>query len=463
MIAETTTRSHEEPPAPVSAAIWSPPYCRLTAGLFLLATGVAFEALAVTTILPVTVREIGGFDLYGWAFSTFMLANLIGITLAGNEADRRGPIRPLVVGITSFVLGLLLAASAPSMPLLIAGRVVQGFGAGFLFALVFFTIARAYTELLRPRMLALASSAFVLPAMIGPALAGLIAEHLGWRWVFFGLTPLLPLAAALAWPEMRRLAPASVMPAQRSQGITAGVLALGMGLALAGFDASSPVIVRLLVCVGLLLALPALHWLLPVGTLWAARGLPAAVAITGLLHLAFYGVDAFVPLALTTIRGQSPVIAGLAVTTGSLCWTLGVWLQARQPAQRRRMIVCGGLCLLAVGVIGLAGAVLLPIPVLFAILAWGIAGLGMGLADSANTLAGLEAAPAGAEGTSTASLQLANVLGIALGTGIGGGIIARTHAETDTFTPGIVTQQLVMVGIIGLAVCIAALRFPGRN
>lgn len=463
MIAETITRSQEESLAPLSAGIWSPPYRRLTAGLFLLATGVAFETLAVTTTLPVTVKEIGGFSLYGWAFSAFMLANLIGITLAGNEADQRGPIRPLVVGISSFALGLFLVGSAPSMLIVIAGRAVQGFGAGFLFALVFFTIVRAYPESIRPRMLALVSSAFVIPALIGPALAGLLAEHLGWRWVFFGLTPVMPLVATLAWPEMRRIAPVSIAPAQRSRGITAGALALGMGLALAGFNASSPLIVCLLLCAGLLLGLPALHCLLPVGTLWAARGLPAAVAITGLLHMAFYGVDAFVPLALTAIRGQSPLIAGIAVTSGSLCWTLGVWLQVRRTAQRRRMIVCSGLCLLALGIIGLAGVLLFPIPVLFGVLVWGIAGLGAGLADAANTLAGLGAAPAGAEGTSTASLQLANVLGIALGTGIGGGIIARARVGTSTFIPGIVTQQLVMIGIIVVAVCAAALRLPRRK
>src|SRR3954451_20316345 len=113
-----------------NASIWRGPYRLLTIGLVLTVASSAFEALAVAATLPATVKELGGIALYGWAFSAFMLTNLIGITIAGGEADRQGPARPFLIGIVLFAFGLLIAGLAPSMQVLIAGRAVQGFGAG---------------------------------------------------------------------------------------------------------------------------------------------------------------------------------------------------------------------------------------------------------------------------------------------------------------------------------------------
>src|SRR5690348_10380486 len=79
--------------------ICSGPNRGLTIGLVMTVVGVAFEALAVATTLPATTRDLGGIALYGWAFSAFMLTNLIGITIAGSEADRHGPARPYIVGV----------------------------------------------------------------------------------------------------------------------------------------------------------------------------------------------------------------------------------------------------------------------------------------------------------------------------------------------------------------------------
>jgi len=111
-------------PLPIGGA-WSGPQRRLTVGLTLMVTCTALEALAVATTMPATVRDLGGLSLYGWAFSAFMLTNLVGITLAGDEADRRGPARPLAMGIALFTIGLLIAGTAPAMLVVVAGRAVQ--------------------------------------------------------------------------------------------------------------------------------------------------------------------------------------------------------------------------------------------------------------------------------------------------------------------------------------------------
>ena len=84
---------------------WSPGQRVLTAGLLLMVTAFGFEGLAVPTILPAALDEFGGLPLYGWAFSGFWLANLVGIAVAGSLADRRGPLPPFAAGVLLFSAG----------------------------------------------------------------------------------------------------------------------------------------------------------------------------------------------------------------------------------------------------------------------------------------------------------------------------------------------------------------------
>ena len=93
--------------------IWGPKQRGLTVGLVLTVSFSAFEALAVATVLPTAVAEIGGLDLYGWVFSVFMLANLVGLVTAGRSADLHGPARAFGTGVALFVLGLVWAGLSP--------------------------------------------------------------------------------------------------------------------------------------------------------------------------------------------------------------------------------------------------------------------------------------------------------------------------------------------------------------
>jgi MFS family permease len=451
-------------------SIWGGANRSLTAGLLLTIVGVAFEALAVATVMPATARDLGGLALYGWAFSAFMLANLVGITLSGAEADRRGPARPFLVGVALFALGLTIAGLAPRMEIVILGRTVQGFGAGFISSIVYVVIGRGYTESARPRMLAMTSTAWVVPGLIGPAIAGLVADHIGWRWVFLGLVPLQLIAASMAWPGMRRLARTSDAVRDWRPVLTSLRLAIGAGLLLTGLSVAvgagdlpgRPYIVGALVVVGAALGWPALRRLLPPGTLRAAPGLPAAVAAHGLLNLAFFGVDAFVPLGLIEGRGQSATVAGLALTAATITWTSGSWIQA-YFAQRglRRPLSLAGLALIIVGVAGIIVVLAPTTPIWLAPAAWGVAGLGIGMSFSTHSLTVLEMAPRGQEGSASAALQLANVLGVALGTGVGGVIIGATSASGGP-QMGITIQSVLMIGVTVLAMA-AALRLPQRR
>ncbi len=105
--------------------LWAPQTRGLTAGLVLSITFVASEALAVVTVMPLVAQDLGGLRLYGWVFSAFMLGSVVGIVAAGREADRRGPAIPFVAGLVLFGSGLAVAGLAPSMGVLVAGRVLQ--------------------------------------------------------------------------------------------------------------------------------------------------------------------------------------------------------------------------------------------------------------------------------------------------------------------------------------------------
>jgi MFS family permease len=311
-------------------------------------------------------------------------------------------------------------------------------------------------------MVALLSSAWVVPGLIGPALAGAITDHLHWRWVFLGLVPLTVGAAALAVPALRRLTPTQATTDEPDTTPAALALALGVGAALCAPQLASRLGAALCVVGGVLVALPALRRLLPVGTLRARPGLPATIASVGLLSAAFFGAEAFLPLTLTDVRGQSTMMAGIALSAATLTWTAGAWIQARlAPRHSRRRLALAGLGVMLLGIAGL-GLVLDPrVPIAWAILTWGVTGLGIGIAYSTAALVVLESAPQGGEGAASAALQLANVLGAALGTGVGGAVLALATAAGRSPTWAIAVVDVATVVAAALAIA-AARGIPAR-
>ena len=153
----------------------------LTVGIVLGVALFAFESLAVVTIAPLLVEDLGGLTLYGWVFSGFLLTSLLGAVIGGQLADTGSLARPLLLGLAVFGLGLGVSGPASTMLVLIAGRLLQGLGGGALSTVMFTAITRAYPDHERARMMALTSSAWVVPALIGPAIAGVVAETFHWR------------------------------------------------------------------------------------------------------------------------------------------------------------------------------------------------------------------------------------------------------------------------------------------
>src|SRR5258706_13973151 len=164
-------------------SLWRPDRRALTLGLVLTITLVGFEALAISTVMPIVARELGGLELYGWVFSAFFLGSLIGITIVGGLIDERGVLFPFVVGLILFAIGLLTCGLAQSMPMVVAGRFIQGIGGGAVPPVAYVAIGRSLPERLRPAMFATLSGAWVVPGLVGPAIAGAVAETWHWRVV----------------------------------------------------------------------------------------------------------------------------------------------------------------------------------------------------------------------------------------------------------------------------------------
>lgn len=441
--------------------VWAPERRRLTIGLSLAVTVVAVEAMAVATVLPIVVRHLGDLSLYGWVFSAFMLSGLLGIVVAGALADRGPLVRPMFAALALFSAGLLVGGTAPSMPVLVAGRALQGLGAGAVPAIAYVAISRSYPEQVRPKMFAVLATAWVVPSLVGPATAAVVAVQFGWRWVFLGLIPVVGLAGTAATRAIRSIPP----PAEvRGRGVpylpVLGVIAGAAVVLAAATTGRIAAVAPGIVCGALLLAI-SLRRVTPPGTLSARRGLPATVLTRGLLTFAFYAGDAYVPYALTTVRHAPPLMAGVAYFASTLTWTASSWIQARviHRLGPRRLIRIGT-CVMLAGV-GTMAATLLPlVPSWLGVIAWAIAGGGMGLAYSPLSLATLDNAARGEAGKATSGLQVSDTLGEALGTGGAGAVVA---AAAVSLGPRIGVALAFSLGAgIGLVALFVSRRLPAR-
>ena len=450
-----------DPGACPPGGIWAPARRPLTVGLVLAVTFVAFEALAVATILPVVGRHLGDLRLYGWVFSAFLLASLIGIVLAGTLADRVPLGRPMLAGLALFAAGLVIGGTAPDMPVLVAGRAVQGLGAGVVPSVAYVAISRCYPEECRPRMFAVLSTAWVVPGLIGPAIAAVVASAFGWRWVFLGLLPLVAAAGVLVVLALRHVPPPARPGTARVPYLAVLGVVAGAGVALASLSSGVvPLVAAGGIAGGALLAV-SLRRLTPPRYLSARPGLAATILSRGLLTCCFFAGDAYVPYAIVTVRHAPTALAALALTASTLTWTAGSWVQARCIARYGpRRLVRPGECLVAVGLGVMCVALLPSVPPALGVVAWAIAGGGIGTAYAPLTVTTLDRAATGEEGRATSALQLCDVLGQALGTGVAGSIVAAAAAGLG-HRPGVALAFSFGI-VVALTAVIVGARLPAQ-
>jgi MFS family permease len=446
--------------ATIPRTIFSGPLRTTSSGILVLITFVAFEAMAVSVALPSAARDLNGLEQFGWAFTGFLAANVLGMVASGEVSDRRGPRLPLVVGVAAFLTGLLLAGTATTMPQLVAGRVVQGLGGGVLITAVYVVIGTRYPESLRPKFFAALATAWVLPSLIGPIVAGAMTEHLGWRSVFLALVPLVALGAVLMVPVLRSLTrqPADAGAVDTGRIARAGAVAVGVAALAHAGQSPSPVTVTA-GAAGLVAMVWGLRVLLPSGTFRVRRGVSAPVAVRGLFAGAFFGMESLVPLSMSQQHGYGPLAAGLPLACGGVAWATGSWWQGRDSAadeqERRVRLVRVGFALVTLCALAVAFAAHPWAPGWLIYPAWAVGGLGAGMAmTTANVLLRRYTNDAD-RGADSAALQLSDATSSALTTGVAGLLVAAAVRGALSYTTAFVSLGLAMAAVAFVGVLVA--------
>ncbi len=441
----------------------------LAIGICTTVVAIAFESIAVATAMPVAARALNGLDYYAWAFSAFVIGMLFATVVAGRLSDRIGPGKPLFVGMAIFAAGLVVAGTAEHMLQLIGGRLVQGLGSGVMNTAAFVVIAHAFDARQRPRMFTYISTAWVLPAFVGPPISAWLTETLSWHWVFFAVLPLVAFGAAVSAPSVITLIRTFTPPPDRPDKAkpaplwAAGVVALAAAaIQLAGqrLDLSSLVLFGSGLA-GLLVALPRL---MPPGFLRWRRGITAVIWVRALLPGAFFGSEAFLPLMLVEQRKVPLVVAGAMLTVGAIGWTTASWLQSQSwlPIRRDRLVMYGTLSVTLGIAVTLVVAVLPGLWFGIVGVGWLFAGFGMGLATASTGLAVMTLTPAAEQGRNGASLNVGDALGSGIFVGISGSIFAALHGTGNlSLTFGALLAAMIVVGLLATA---SSLRIgPVRN
>jgi MFS family permease len=412
----------------------SPTYAATTVGMFALCAFVAFEATAVTTVMPTVARELDGVGLFALSFAAPLASGVVGMVAAGGWSDRKGPVTPLAVALLLFAAGLVVCGTAPTMEVLVAGRVLQGLGGGALTVCLYVLVGLVFPALLQPAIFTSFAAAWVLPTLFGPALAAYVAHVAGWRWVFLGVVALVAAAALLIAPARRTLAARATgesSPRARLGWAVAGAAAV-LALELLGSRRGA---VAVLTVVAAVVVVVALRRLLPTGTLLLRHGLPAVIATRGLLSGTFFCGETYIIFVLQERWGLSAGVAGLALTGVGLVWPLASWVQSRLgPRLSDVAAMRGGSVLVLAGIVGLTAAVAVHTSAPVAVAAYVLAGAGMGFAYPRTSVAMLAESGDSDRGFNSSALSIADSLGGALAISASGAVFAiAARADGDAF------------------------------
>lgn len=426
----------------------------LATGMVLAVMLVAFEVTAVITALPTISDELSGDSLYGVSLAIYTLANLVALVAAGELSDRKGPALPFAICIVVLVVGLVVAAAAPSMLWIVIGRGLQGAGTGGFSPIAYMLVKRAFPEDRQAIMYAYLSAGWVLPSLFAPALSGWVTDVFGWEWVFLGLIPFAFAVGALAVRPMLRYPP---VPFDRvgSRIPTAIIAALGIGALVTGLQFSNPVAAVVTSVAGVAAAVPALRKLLPPGILTARRGLPAVIACRIIATAAFLGADSFIPLAADRLHGAGPTAQGFVIIGAALAWTIGQWLRAHWPPERTAPAMRTGFLVMLLGTAACLPVLLSWWPLWATFLAWAVGGLGMGLLYNPATVAAMSYATDGREGEVSSQVTLADAVGFSVMGGLGGATVAIADRTSWSLQSAIGVNFAMAIGLCALGVLAA--------
>ncbi|WP_374404187.1 MFS transporter [Streptomyces sp. 35G-GA-8] len=356
----------------------------------------ALDGTIVSTAVPQIVGDLGGFSVFSWLFSGYLLAVTVTLPVYGKLSDTFGRKPVLIAGIILFLIGSLLCAAAWNMASLIAFRVVQGLGGGALQGTVQVIAADLYPLKERPRIQAKLSTVWATSSVAGPALGGLLAGYADWRWIFLIN---LPVGALALWLVVRYLhepnrttaktttattattatkgakgakgADAALDRAPRHRVDWAGALAVFAtgallltalvqgGVAWPWISAPSFAFLggsAVLAAVTVVIERRATDPIIP-GWVWRRRTIAAVNLALGALGLLMIAPTVFLPTYAQSVLGLGPIAAGFVLSAMTLSWPVSA-------AFSNRLYNRIGFRLTAVIGISLAMLVLLAFPLL---------------------------------------------------------------------------------------------------
>ena len=432
-----------------TAGILRRPYLLATVGACALVFLSAFESLAVTTIMPLVSRDLDGASLYALAFAGPLATGVMGMVAAGNWSDRRGPAAPLYSSVALFVAGLLIAGTAETMEMLVLGRLVQGLGGGAMTVALYVLVARVYPPVLHPKIFAAFAASWVVPSLVGPFAAGVVAQLSSWHWVFLGVVGLVVPALLMVVPAVRGMntePAAEPVPwafGRMGWAALAAIAVLGLNL-----SAEVPGYGGAIAVVALVIALVAVKPLVPRGTLTARRGLPSVILVRGLASAAFFGAEVYLPYLLTERYAFTPTFAGLTLTGAALAWAGASAIQGRLGARLADdLAVKIGAALVLVAVISTLVTAAFALPAAVAIGGWILAGAGMGLMYPRLSVMTLALSSEENQGFNSAAMSISDSLGGALSLALTGLVFAAftTNPFAGVFA---LTAVIAVVGVV---------------
>ncbi|AEG44673.1 major facilitator superfamily MFS_1 [Isoptericola variabilis 225] len=429
---------------------------------------VALDATIIATASAVIARDLGGFEQVPWLFSTYLLAQAVSTPLYGRLADILGRKRLMLVGVGLFFVGSVLCGAAWSMGALIAGRVLQGLGAGAVMPVSMTITSDIYTIEERARTQGYLASVWAVSSVVGPTLGGVFSEFLSWRWIFFVNVPLCVLAA---WMLVRSYHE-SPLDGEREpiDYLGAALLAGGSTLLLLGlleggstWAWDSPASLGIFGAAALLLATflarsrRTSHPLLDV-TILRRRVVGASTAVSLLVGVIVLGLSTYVPIYAQGVLGWGPLVAGFALAALTLGWPLSASNAGHLYLRIgfRLTAVIGSVVVLT----GTSLALLLdagsPIGGVAALCF--VVGVGMGLTAVPTLIAAQSSARFTERGAVTGTNMFARSLGSAVGVAVCGAIVnAHTTIAADGTPegPGLMTAMRLV--FLVLAACAAVL------
>ncbi len=442
----------------------------------MVATGlVAIDATALAPAVLSITDDIGGFTSFPWMFSIYLLTSAVTVPVYSKLADTVGRKPVMLVGITVFLLGSLLAGLAWSMPALIVFRAIQGIGGGAILPISITIIGDIYSLEERARVQGYIAGVWAVAAVVGPGLGGVFAQLDAWRWIFLIN---IPLALIAGWFVLRRYHEHLERRPQRIDVAGAVLLTVGSTLLVLGvleggqaWAWDSPTSIAVFVAgaaalVGFVLVeRRAADPVLPLPML--RRPLIAASTIMGLaIGAGLIGLTAFIPTYLEVGAGLSPLVAGLALATFTIGWPIAATLSGRLYLRFgfRATAVLGG-AIIVVGTVALAALAAAPSIWMVALVCL-VVGAGFGFAAVPSLVAAQSSVPWGERGVVTGAVMFSRSIGQAVGAAVlgavaNGVIAARGGDETDPHTIiAASTAVFIGVAIAAVVILLGALAIP---